>query len=132
MRRKFFILIAFLFVLLVPVITLAQSAPVDATFAWEQPDYDECNYWILYWGAQSGGPYTVGQVRIDKEILQPEQSKQVTISYPENAKTTYYFVMVAFKDETIYSNNSNEVPLEVDFRNPPGTPVNLRVTIIPQ
>ena len=107
---------------------IAQS--VNATFAWEQQDYDQVNYWMLYWGANAGGPYDVGSQRIDKTMLQPDQSETVTIQYPPDALTTYYFVLVAFKTTDLFSANSNEVPLTVDFVKP-GTPLNLRVTIVP-
>lgn len=132
MQKKVLLsIVVLLLALLVPAFAVAQTAPVDATFAWEQPDYENVNYWILYWGDQPGGPYTVGEVRIDKTQVGENQSAPVTIPYPDGAKTTYYFVLVAFQDVDHYSDNSNEVPLEIDFIPLPGTPVNLRVTITP-
>ena len=128
MRKKFLILLmSFLFFL--PCYALAGD--VDATFAWEQTDYDKVNYWILYWGAAAGGPYEVGQQQIDKTMLQESQTAPVVIPYPADAKTTYYYVLVAFVDTTLFSPNSDEVFLEVDFRIPPDQPLQLRVTITP-
>jgi len=124
-------LLSFLIVVLFLVGVPALADDQDATFAWEQPDYDKVNYWILYWGGAAGGPYDVGQVQIDKTMLQESQSVPVVIPYPPDAKTTYYYVLVAFIDSAKFSGNSNEVLLEVDFRIPPGTPLQLRVTITP-
>lgn len=129
MKRLFVIMImAMFFVFPMNVF----SADVDRTFAWEQADYDVVNYWKLCWGAASGGPYDIDCRQIDKTMIQESQEAPVTIPYPDNAKTTYYFVLVAFTDVDHFSGNSNEVPLEVDFIPIPATPVNLRVKIIPQ
>lgn len=126
--KKF--LIAVLTILILGSVAPAMAQNVDANVSWTQSDYDQVNYWILYWGATAGGPYDVGQQRIDKTMLQPDQSETVTIQYPANAKTTYYFVIVAFKDASLFSGNSNEFPFTVDFVKP-GEPVDLRITIIP-
>ncbi|MCP4156686.1 MAG: hypothetical protein GY757_53730 [bacterium] len=134
MKAKYLRFMAILFVLLFLLLTVAaQAGDVDATFAWEQTDYAEVNYWILYWGSAAGGPYDTGQQQITKTLLQESQTVPVVIPYPPDAKTTYYFVLVAFKTVAagdLFSANSNEVSLEVDFILPQ-QPLQLRVTITP-
>ena len=111
--------------------TAAYADDKTATFEWDYPsDYDTITHYVLYWGATAGGPYDVGQQRIEKSDLGGGTTADIVITYPPNAKTTYYYVLVAFRDD-LFSENSNEVSLEVDFRIPPNQPLNLRVTISP-
>lgn len=114
------------------IIPTSFSADVTAKFEWRQPNYDTVQYWKLYWGTAAGGPYEVGEQQFDKTDLQEDQSNNFTIPYPDESVTTYYFVLVAFVDDTHYSGNSNEVLLEMDFITLPGAPLELRVTIVPE
>ncbi len=127
--KRVFLIIFVAILLLIPPNVVAQD--VNATFAWEQSDYDATNYWKLYWGLTSGGPYAVDLLKITKELAQESQTAPVVINYPADAKTKYYYVLVAFKDTTHFSGNSNEVFFEADFIEAPGTPVQLRIIITP-
>ena len=117
------------FAMLLVITTAAFADDKQATFSWDMPaDYDTITHYVLYWGAATGGPYDVGQARIEKTDLAGGTSADITITYPPDAITTYYYVLVAFRDD-IFSPNSNEVSLEVDFRVPPNQPLNLQVII---
>jgi len=129
--KKIVLLILFLLVPLL-VVTPAPAADVPALFEWVQPDYDIVNYWVLYWGDTTGGPYEIGSQQFDKADLVEDQSNTFTIPYPDGAKTTYYFVLVSFVDTEHYSGNSMEVYLEIDYIPVPGEPLQLKVTIIPE
>lgn len=132
MKKYFMAFLFALFIIPLLIVNVVVAADVNATFEWTQPDYDNVNYWKLYWGEAAGGPYEVGELQFDKADLQENQSATFTIPYPDGAQTTYYFVLVAFQDATHYSGNSNEVFLEIDFIPTPGAPLQLRVTIVPQ
>ncbi len=127
--KKFIAIIFVVLLLMFPMSAIADD--VNATFSWTQTDYDQVTYWVLYWGSATGGPYTVGNTQIDKSIIDPQQTAPVIIQYPPNAKTTYYYVLVAFHDADHFSSNSNETELEVDFILIPGAPVQLQVIITP-
>ena len=129
--KQFLIALTLSIILIIPISALSQE-PVNRTFQWEQSDYDKVNYWILYWGLTSGGPYGVDYKRIDKTILAESQEAPVVIHYPANAKTKYYFVLMAFWDAEHHSGFSNEVSLEMDFIYTPQDPLQLRVIITPQ
>lgn len=111
------------------VIGNAQAADVVRIFQWDQPqDLDITTHWVLYWGDKDGGPYDIGSFQINKTNDITPIEAQATIVYPDNAITTYYFVVVAFNQE-LFSGNSNQVALQIDTRNTPSPAVNLRVTI---
>jgi len=104
---------------------MAQADDKSVTFAWDYPtDYDQITHWKLYWGTQAGGPYETGEAQINKSMLGSTTQTDIVIQYPPNAKTTYYYVLVAFKDE-LYSANSNEVSVEGDFRENPLAPLSI-------
>lgn len=130
--HRFFAVLAFLLIALFMGFVVSSTCYAEdkqATFGWDMPpDYDTITHYVLYWGLATGGPYDTGQARIEKSDLAGGTTANITINYPPNAKTTYYYVLVAFRDD-LFSANSNEVDLEVDFRQAPATPLNLTVTI---
>ncbi len=127
--KRLLLIIFVVISLLVSTNVFAQD--VHATATWEQPDYAKVNYWVLYWGLSPGGPYVEGNVTITKELLQPNQTAPVMITYPADVKTTYYYVLIAFKDRDHFSGFSNEADLEVDFIELPLEPVQFNIIIRP-
>jgi len=81
--------------------------------------------WKLYMAEVQGGPYA--------EILDiPWDGNSTTISSSIPADTippgnTYYFTVVSFAPEGIFSPNSNEVKIE---RKPPTKVINLKITLV--
>jgi len=128
MKNLIFVL---LILLLITANAFGQTVPVDREFAWQQSDYSEVDFWKLKWGSISGGPYDVGELVIDKVLLTEDQSSPIQLEYPDNALTTYYFVLAACKAGNYCSEDSNEVELTIDFIRPPGKPLNLRIRIVP-
>lgn len=82
--------------------------------------------WKLYQSTTSGGPYT--------EILSiPWDGSSNTISTTLDAENlapgnTYYFTVVGFTADGVFSPNSNEVQID---RRPPTKVINLKITLLP-
>lgn len=109
--------------LLVPI--NASADIVGATATWTQPDIDNVDYWILYWGATSGGPYGVGSVTIQKsDLIGGVTKKDINVDFPVGV-TAYYFVIVAFNAEG-NSADSNEFLFSTGVT--PQAPTALQVT----
>lgn len=108
------------------------------TFQWEHDllnsdgtPADDLAGFRLYWSTSSGA-YTVDDsvtvnyvpngntFTVDQEIIAPD-----------NAETTFYFVVTAFDDEGNESGYSNEVSETLDFL-APGVPFNLTITVVPE
>lgn len=123
-------IILFTLVLILSVFSAAAHAGNEKLkFSWDQENLDRVNFWRLCWSKTQGGPYTTGCIDIHKDDLQ-DKKYTATISYPNNRLTRYYFVLVALKDDTHFSRNSNEVSHAVDLRQV-SVPLNLTVEIIP-
>lgn len=123
---KKFLIIVLAFALLAGT---AGAANQKIRFSWDQTDVGRVNFWRLCWGTKAGGPYKVGCLDIHKDDLQ-DKKYTATINYPSNRLTRYYFVLVALKDGSHFSKNSNEVSHAVDLRTVPA-PFNLTVEIVP-
>jgi hypothetical protein len=140
-KKVLVVLIAILFLLcyaIAPVI--AQDRGVQVTFEWDQADSGDPGFWgwRMYAGTTAGGPYDyLGMdannkaiplvvVQYDPANPQGPFTGVGDITAPDNAETTFYFVVVAYDDQGNFSGNSNEVDYTADFVGP-GEPV-LRIT----
>ena len=122
----FFVLVL-CFVFVVPAV--AQTKQVDLTFEWDQVISADFYGWKLWYSATSGGPYT----QLGSDILytpppaSPYTSSEMLIA-PDQAETTFYFVVNAWDTSGNPSGDSNEVSYTADFLGP-SIPVQLNVTI---
>jgi hypothetical protein len=98
------------------------SQTVD--FTWTQTDTARVTSWKLYKADVTGGPYS--------EIANiPWDGTSATVSASIPADTLapgndYYFVVVSFGADGLFSPNSNEVKID---RKPPTKVINLKITL---
>lgn len=110
MKKLMIILSMLVLITAVPFNATAQI--VDATAVWTQSDYDTTDYWILYWGAASGGPYEDGNITVNKaELINNETKKDINVYFPDGV-SVYYFVIVAFNAQG-NSPDSNEFAFSI-------------------
>ncbi len=108
---------------------VAQTKQIDLTFDWQQTIPADFYGWKMWYSATSGGPYT--QLGSDILYTPPPTSAYTSdemVVAPDNAETTFYFVVNAWDTDDNNSADSNEVSYTADFL-APGTPVQLNVTI---
>jgi len=98
----------------------AYAAEETLTFEWEQT-YDnsitEISKWTLYYGDQTGGPYTHPIDISNDGSGGPFTSMQV-IGCPDGQETTYFFVLTATDTNGNESKYSNEISYIFDFAAP--------------
>ena len=120
MKRFLPFLIAFLLVA-APVFAVDK----DLILEW---DYDEAEFQLLdgfrLYTSTTSGQYSTPLAEILKENLQPTgagtvtSSQDVTLTVPDNAVTTFYFVASAYNANG-ESDMSNEASITFDYENPP-------------
>jgi len=93
--------------------------PINITFGWGQdlPSPNDLRGWKLYKSSSAGGPYSF-MTEIPFATVQTEYTVTVTIDYPNNQKTKYFYVLTAIDTSGNESGYSNEVAKEVDFLSP--------------
>ena len=122
-----FFVIALCLMFVAPV--ASQTKQVDLTFEWGQTISPDFYGWILYYGPTAGGPYTqLGSDIVYGGTPMTTYTSDEMLTAPDNAETTFYFVVSALDDSGNESGVSNEVSYRADFL-PPTTPVQLNVTI---
>jgi len=111
----------------------AQEKTVNLTFAWEQAaedtSKDDFYGWKVWYATTSGGPYTqLGADVVYDGAQKPTYTASETLVAPDQAETTFYFVVSAYDRSGNFSGYSNEVSFTADFLGP-GVPVRFNVTI---
>jgi hypothetical protein len=99
------------------------------TLAWGQPDSDRAKFWRVYY--KIGGTEFVELAKVDN-TGQTELTVQAPFDkVPPGSAATVYFVVVAFKDNSVYSPNSAEAEVVIDRIEsvPPPPPSNIRFKI---
>jgi hypothetical protein len=140
MRKIFIVLLACIFLFAVPVV--AQRA-VQINFQWEQPNIVPDFWgWKMWIGTSPGGPYDyLGKDANDQPIplfsVQYDPTNPIgpftgtgSIIAPDNAETTFYFVVNAWDNNGNFSVDSNEVSKTVDFLGPDPPVLTITGTII--
>lgn len=98
----------------------------EITLEWTQPGTEAVEYWKVFYSTVADGPY---EEFIDVENTNGTSlvvSKQIVVQ-PGEMKT-FYFVVVGFKTDSVYSANSNEASVTIDMR--PVAPINtLKITV---
>ena len=115
---KRFILLSTLFVFST-ALSLAQVTRTR-TLAWDDPNTPgTVTKYTIYWGTQTGGPYTLGKLDI------PVGTRTAQVSLP---KGTYYFVVTAINpdSESPYSNEASTTIYDNSMK-----PINLIITVGP-
>jgi hypothetical protein len=140
MKKLLLILILVLSFIAVPAI--AQRA-VQINFQWDQSNIGADFWgWRMYVGTTAGGPYDfLGKDANDKAIpllmVQYDPANPTgpftgtgSIIAPDNAETTFYFVVVAYDNANNFSDNSNEVSYTADFLRPDAPVLSITGTIV--
>lgn len=133
--KIFKIITIFLLLLVLPSVAL--TAEITKTFAWDEPtDLDLITRWELYWSETAGGPYTK-VVEIPKVVDQTVFQAPATVDIigSPGSRQARYFVLIACgtvqeDGQPVFkcSENSNEISeifniAALEFK----VPVNFRV-----
>jgi hypothetical protein len=138
MRKIFIVLLAAVFLFAVPVV--AQKA-VQINFAWDQNISPDFQGWKMWVGTAPGGPYDyvkdaegnaapLFSVPYDPANPTGPFTGTGSISAPDNAETTFYFVVNAWDTNGNNSADSNEVNYTADFLGPDPPVLTITGTII--
>lgn len=102
------------------------SVTNEIQLTWSQTGEEIPAYWKIYYSEISGGLYTELDTIQNTGIINITSIQ--TLSVNKGEMKTFYFVIVGFKSDSLYSANSNEVSIVVDRRML--TPINtLRIII---
>lgn len=125
MKKLIIVIVSFLL-----MAGIAVAGNVDLTATWEQTQYERVDRWAIFQSTTSGGPYTLVGVLTKEEAEAGEGIiKEFNLESPDGQKIMYYFVVVAYDEDTgINSANSIEAEYEIDFT-PLDEPTTLTVTI---
>ena len=108
---------------------VVQEVSKSLIFTWEQPNLPtDMGGWELYKGLISGGPYTMFA---DIVYVSPETEYSTTelFTVPDNAETTYYFVILSKDIDGNKSDYSSEVFWKFDYL-APGIPITFTVKVV--
>ena len=96
-------------------------------FAWKQLGTEPVLYWKIFVSDIQGGPYN--EFDVIQNIGQVDLTSSKSIVVNNGEIKTFYFVIIGFKTDTIFSQNSNEVVVTIDKKSL--VPVNnFRITVI--
>jgi hypothetical protein len=121
----------------------AQTKGVQINFEWDQSNITT-NFWgwRMWVGTSPGGPYDyLGKDANDQPIplfsVQYDPANPTgpftgtgDITAPDNAETTFYFVVNAWDNAGNHSSDSNEVSYTADFLGPDAPTLSITGTII--
>jgi len=112
-------LVAILLILFFLFVVNLSAKSVGVQFGWQQdiPSPNDLKGWKLYKSSTAGGPYSL-ITEIPFVTVQTEYTVTVSIDYPDNQKTKYFYVLTAIDISNNESGYSNEVAKEVDFLSP--------------
>jgi hypothetical protein len=103
----------------------------DVTYTWTQADIGRVVKWKLYQSETSGQDYLELAEIIYTGQPGPQFSTTETMDVPDGEKKTFYFVLVAFTEFCVFSQNSIEASVTIDKTKP--LPVlNFRLKIVTQ
>jgi len=121
MKKLFLAILAM--VLVLAMVGLAFAGQKTVNFSWSQtiPPTNDLAGWKLYQAATSGGPYTETDI-IPFTTAQDTYSFSKMMDFPDNAITTFYFVILAYRQNGNPSQYSTEMP---------GGPVDLIFPVAP-
>jgi len=95
---------------------MAVEADDIVTFTWKQGDIERVKEWKLYMGEVQGGPYnilaTVPYSGTPGDTY--TTSQEMTVNAGE--MKTFYFTLVTFTPNEVFSDNSNEASVVIDKR----------------
>lgn len=128
--NSFFLLMGVLLMaLILPALTFAGTKTL--TFAWNQDISPGFAGWKLYRDTLPNVQPLAGKLFATIPFGGSQQTEYQTsqsITSPDNAEVTYYFVLTAFDTSGNESAKSNEVFAIIDFQSP-GVPIQLKVTV---
>lgn len=130
MHKSIIVLLAVIGLAMLVAVPLAMAAEQPVTFAWGQVIVPDFAGWKLYKSETAGGPY-LHVVNIAYTGQQSEYQSTQSITAPDNAKTTLYFVITAFDFNGNESEYSNEASKTFDFE-APAVPITFRILVVEQ
>ena len=142
--KRFIVALVMVLALLLVVMPAVAQRGVQLTFEWDQADSGGAGFWgwRMYVGTAAGGPYNYLGVdgngdAVPLMVVQYDPANPAgpftgtgDLTAPDNAETTFYFVVVAFDDAGNFSGNSNEVSYTADFVGPDDPVLRITATVI--
>ncbi len=108
---------------------VATVADDIVTFTWKQNDIERIKEWKLYMGEVQGGLYDLLTTILYSGTPGDTYTTSQEMTVNEGEKKTFYFALVTFTPNEIFSENSNEASVVIDKR--VVAPVNtLRIKVI--
>lgn len=100
------------------------STTKNINIAFSQTDVNRADHWELYMGTASGGPYN----KVDT-LANDNSGDTFSIDHQITADGTYYFTIVTFTKEGVFSPNSNEMSVEVKEHPAPTKDFKIKIRI---
>jgi len=122
--RALFVVLA---IICLSVPSYAGDKVITATWEQQVEDLPQLLKWTLHYGTTKGGPYT-NLIDIAYDGTNGPFFTDEVIVVPDNAETTYYFMMTAWDKSGNESVPSDELSLDFDFL-PPGAPFSIKITV---
>jgi hypothetical protein len=110
------------------VIASYEASTSEITLSWKQSGLEEIIYWKVYYAEDAGGPYS--EIETVLNIGQSEIFATRVLEVPLGSMQTFYFTIVSFKRDSLYSLNSEEVFVTVDNRISTEPVQNFKITVI--
>ena len=85
------------------------------TLNFNQPDYDKVAYWKVFYTESSGGPYVEFETAENTGLADNTVTSPFTYVLSGENKDIY-FVIVSYRNSEVWSNNSNEILVNIDRR----------------